>query len=100
MTKISKTQLIEMVAKSLGMTKAQVERVYESLIDSVVQHLVAGDSVALPDFGIFGVKERKAREGRNPQTGATIKIPATKAVGFRVAKKLKESVASGKKAKK
>ena len=99
MTKLSKSQVIEMVAKSLGMTKAQVEKVYEALLEQITHALVGGDSVSLPDFGIFAVKERKAREGRNPQTGATIKIPATKAVGFRVAKKLKESVAGEKKKK-
>jgi nucleoid DNA-binding protein len=96
MTKISKSQIIEAVAGSLGTTKAQVEKVYQAIIDQISLNLVKGDSVSLPDFGIFAVKERKAREGRNPQTGATIKIPKTKAVSLRVAKKLKESVAAGK----
>lgn len=86
-----------MVAKELSATKAHVEKVYSSLFGTITNHLVKGDSVALPDFGIFTTSDRKARTGRNPKTGAKLQIAAKKVAGFRVGKKLKEAVAGSKK---
>jgi DNA-binding protein HU-beta len=96
MNKYSKTELIEMVASELGLPKAQVEKVYRSLFDHITKILVNGEAVSLPDFGIFTTKERKARDGRNPRSGAVIKIPATRVPGFRPGKKLKEAIAKAK----
>lgn len=92
MAKISKSSLIDMVAKEVEMTKVQIEKVYHSIFDNITQSLVKGDAVALPDFGIFSTKIRKARTGRNPKTGATLNIPESKVAGFKVGKKLKDSV--------
>ncbi len=98
---MTKAELVEKIAKDAQITKAEAETAFNSFLDGVTGALKAGDKVTFVGFGSFGVTERKARIGRNPQTGAEIKIPAKKAVSFSAGKALKESVQPpAKKAKK
>lgn len=89
---MTKTQLVETLANELNMPKAQVRRMVDALVDLVASTLVKGNKVQLSGLGVFDVRKRAAREGRNPQTGEVINIPARNAVGFRAAKSLKEAV--------
>ena len=73
-------------------TKAQAERIVNDIFAQVTGALVAGEKVALADFGSLQVKQTAARKGRNPQTGEEIQIPAKKSVKFKAAKALSESV--------
>lgn len=77
------------MTKELNISKAQGERAINAVLDSITKGLKKDKSVQLIGFGTFLVKTRKARKGRNPQTGEAIKIKASKTVGFRVGKKLK-----------
>lgn len=86
---VNKQTLIESVTKELNISKAQGERAINAVLDSITKGLKKDKSVQLIGFGTFLVKTRKARKGRNPQTGEAIKIKASKTVGFRVGKKLK-----------
>ena len=89
---MNKTDLIAALAQSSNLTKADASRCVDSFLDIIQSTLSAGESVTLPGFGAFSVKDRAARTGRNPQTGAAIKIPAKKVVKFRVAKACKEAI--------
>ncbi|MEA5444569.1 HU family DNA-binding protein [Gammaproteobacteria bacterium AB-CW1] len=89
---MNKQELIEAVAASADLSKADATRAVDSVIDNVTQTLKKGDQVTLVGFGTFSVKERAARTGRNPQTGATIQIPASKVPGFKAGKALKDAV--------
>ena len=98
---MTKADLVEKIAKDAGITKAQAEKAANSTLAAMTDALKAGDKVTLVGFGSFSVSDRKARVGRNPQTGAALKIPARKAVSFSAGKPLKEAVqAPAKKAKK
>ena len=94
---MSKGDLIESVAKSAGLSKAKAGVAVNAVIDSISKSLKKGKSVSLVGFGSFSVVKRKARNGRNPQTGKTIKIKATKAPKFKAGKGLKDAVAGKKK---
>lgn len=87
-----KTELIDKLAKESGTTKAQAERYLTSLYSVITAALVAGDSVAIPGIGKFEVKERAERKGRNPSTGESVIIPASKTVTFKATKALKDAV--------
>ncbi len=89
---MTKAALIEKIAKDASLTKADAARALEAGIDAVVKALKKGNKVTLVGFGTFSVSKRKARTGRNPRTGATIKIPAHKAPKFTAGKALKEAV--------
>ena len=89
---MNKQTLIESVAKELEISKAEGERAINAVLNSISQGLKKDKSVQLIGFGTFLVKTRKARKGRNPQTGEAIKIKASKTVGFKVGKKLKETL--------
>lgn len=89
---MNKVALAEAINKELNTSKAEAERVVEALFDAIVSALKKGDEVSVAGFGKFSVKHRKAREARNPKTGETVKVPASKAVKFSVAKALKEAV--------
>ena len=89
---MNKTQLIEAVAAKTDLTKKQAEAAVNATIASVIEALKAGDKVQLVGFGTFEVKERAARTGRNPQTGATIEIAASKAPAFSAGKAFKDAV--------
>ena len=90
---MNKTELIAAVAEKAGMTKKDAERVVNATIDTIAQNLLKGEKVSLSGFGIFEVKAREARVGRNPRTKETIQIPATRLPVFKASKALKDSVA-------
>ncbi|MEN9544408.1 MAG: hypothetical protein RLZZ598_1241 [Pseudomonadota bacterium] len=89
---MNKTDLIEHIAKEADISKAAAGRALEALIGGVTKTLKKGDSVSLVGFGTFAVTKRAARTGRNPRTGATIKIKAAKVPKFRPGKALKEAL--------
>ncbi len=89
---MNKSELVEAIAASADISKAAAGRALDAVIDSVTDALKKGDQVALVGFGTFQVKERAARTGRNPQTGAPIDIPAAKIPGFKAGKQLKDAV--------
>ena len=97
---MNKTQLIEAVAASANLKKKEAEAAVNATFDAIVAALKAGDKVQLVGFGTFEVKERAARTGRNPQTGAETKIPACTAPKFKAGQALKDQVNSKKKSKK
>ena len=90
---MNKTELIAAVAEKTGMTKKDAERVINATVDTITENLVKGEKVARSGFGIFEVKAREARVGRNPRTKETIQIPATRLPAFKAAKALKDAVA-------
>lgn len=89
---MNKKQLIERIIEHAGSSKAEAEKHLEAFTAAVSEALKAGEEVQLPGFGKFYVREQKAREGRNPQTGATMQIGASKAPAFKAGKAFKESV--------
>ncbi len=89
---MNKTQLIEVVAKEAGLKKKDAEAAVTAVVDAVSAALVAGEKVQLTGLGVFSVKERAARTGRNPATGNAITIPAAKHVGFSAGKTLKDKI--------
>ncbi len=90
---MNKTELIAAVAAKAGMTKKDAERVVNATVETITEALVKGDKVNVSGFGIFEVKAREARVGRNPRTKETIQIPATRLPAFKASKALKDSVA-------
>ena len=90
---MNKTELIAAAAESAGVAKKDAERVINAAIDAITKTIAEGGKVQLSGFGIFEVKEREARVGRNPHTKETIEIPATRVPGFKASKALKDSVA-------
>ena len=93
---MTKAELVDAVAKSADLTKAAAEKAVGAFVASVTNALAEGDRVTLVGFGTFEVSERKARTGRNPQTGKEIKILAAKSPKFRAGKSLKDAVAKKK----
>jgi DNA-binding protein HU-beta len=91
-TLVNKTELIEAIAKGADLSKAGAGRALAAAIGSIRGALKKGQSVTLIGFGTFSTGKRAARTGRNPRTGAAIKIKATKVVRFRAGKALKDSV--------
>ncbi len=89
---MQKSDLIEKIAGDASISKAAADRALKSLLDSVTQALKKGDRVSLVGFGTFSVSKRSARTGRNPQTGETISIKASKAPKFSAGKGLKDAV--------
>lgn len=90
---MNKTELIAVVAQKAGLTKKDAERVVCATLDTITDCMIKGEKVQLSGFGIFEVKEREARVGRNPRTKESIEIPATKTPTFKASKALKDSVA-------
>lgn len=89
---LNKTNLISAVASKSGLTKVQAEKAVRSTIESITGELANGGKVTLIGFGTFSVYERAARTGKNPRTGATIKIPSKKVAKFKPGKSLTELV--------
>ena len=89
---MNKSELIDAIAASADISKADAGRALDATLEAVTGALKKGDSVSLVGFGTFAVKERAAREGRNPQTGQTIQIAAAKVPGFNAGKALKDAV--------
>ena len=91
---MNKTELIDATAAAADLSKADAGRALDAVVETVTDTLKKGDQVSLVGFGTFAVKHRAAREGRNPQTGATIQIKASNVPGFKAGKALKDAVNS------
>ncbi|WP_047153815.1 HU family DNA-binding protein [Aneurinibacillus tyrosinisolvens] len=89
---MNKTELIQKVVETSGISKKDATRAVEAVFSSISEALKDGDKVQLIGFGNFDVRERAARKGRNPQTGAEIEIAASKAPAFTPGKALKDAV--------
>jgi DNA-binding protein HU-beta len=89
---VNKSDLVDAIAKSADMPKAAAARALDATVDSSKKALKKGDTVSLVGFGTFKVGKRAARNGRNPRTGATIKIKAAKVPKFSAGKGLKDAV--------
>ena len=92
---MNKSDLVDAVAGRADMSKAEAGRAVDAVLGSVGDALGNGDSVSLVGFGTFSVRHRAARMGRNPQTGATMQIAASKVPGFKAGKVLKDKVKHG-----
>jgi DNA-binding protein HU-beta len=89
---MNKTELIDKVAEESALSKSAAEQVVNSVFSAIAEAMKTGDKVTLVGFGTFSVSERAAREGRNPQSGQTMSIPAKKVVKFKAGTKLVDSV--------
>ena len=89
---MNKTELIASVAEKSGMTRKDAERMVNATLDTITAAMKAGDRVQLSGFGIFEVKQREARVGRNPRTKESIEIPASRQPVFKASKALKDTV--------
>jgi DNA-binding protein HU-beta len=89
---VTKADLVNAMAEKAGLSKTDAEKALKAFVDAVTEALKAGEKVALVGFGTFSVGERAARIGKNPQTGAQIKIAAAKSPKFKAGKALKDSV--------
>ncbi|MBE6709475.1 MAG: HU family DNA-binding protein [Clostridia bacterium] len=89
---MNKTQLVDAVAKSANLKKKDAEAAVNAFVAAISDSLKKGDKVQLVGFGTFDVKERAARQGRNPATGKAMTIPASKHIAFTVGKTLKDEI--------
>lgn len=89
---MQKSELVAQIAEQAGLTKAEAQSALNAITDSISDALARGESVSLIGFGTFEQRHRAARQGRNPQTGATIEIAAANSVGFKPGKALKDAV--------
>jgi len=89
---MNKSDLVDAIANSSGLSKADAGRALDALVKTVTKTLKKGDTVSLVGFGTFSVRKRAARTGRNPRTGETIKIKASKNPAFKAGKALKDAV--------
>ena len=89
---MNKTELVAAVAEQADISKKDAEKALKAFVDVVTEEMKKGEKVQLVGFGTFEVSERAAREGRNPQTGKTMKIEACKAPKFKAGKALKDAV--------
>ncbi len=89
---MNKTELVDAVAASTGLTKTDTKKTIDAVFEEITKALKKGDSVQLIGFGSFKTSDRKAREGRNPRTGAIIKIAAHKVPAFSAGAALKDAV--------
>ncbi len=89
---MNKAELAAVVAEKTGLSKKDSEKAVNAALDTIIATVASGEKVQLVGFGAFEVKERAARQGRNPQTLKTIEIPASRVVSFKVSKALKDAV--------
>ena len=89
---MNKTELVMAMAEKAGLTKKDAEKALAAFTDVVAETLKKGDKIALVGFGTFEARQRAARTGKNPQTGAEVKIPATTVPAFKAGKALKDAV--------
>ncbi len=89
---MNKTELIDWIAEKAALTKAEAGRAFEAVLAGITESLQNDDPVVIVNWGAFVVKQRAAREGRNPLTGEKIKINASKVVSFKAGKALREAV--------
>lgn len=92
---MTKRELVIRVANKLGMTQSDVSKIIEGVFEAISDTLAEGKRWELRDFGVFEVKSRASRIGRNPRTGAQVPVPKRRVVTFRPGKKMKELVADG-----
>lgn len=90
---MNKTELVSAIAEKTGLSKKDSEKALAAAVETVTEALKAGDKVQLVGFGTFEVKDRPAREGRNPRTGEPTQIAASKLPAFKAGKALKDAVA-------
>lgn len=89
---MNKTELIAAVAEQTGFSKKDAEKAVNAVVDSIAASMEKGDKVQLVGFGTFEVRQREARQGKNPRTGEMIDIPASKTPAFKAGKALKDAV--------
>lgn len=89
---MNKAGLIDAIAEAMGGTKASAEQAVEAVIETITKTLKKGEDVAIAGLGVFAVKQRAARQARNPKTGEMVNVPATTVPKFRAAKGLKDAV--------
>jgi DNA-binding protein HU-beta len=89
---MNKKQLIEQMVERTNSPKSEAEKHLQAFTTTISETLKAGEEIQLPGFGKFYVREQKAREGRNPQSGEKMKIPASKVPAFKAGKSLKDSI--------
>ena len=89
---VTQKHITAALSEKHGMTKKQANEYTDAFVMTICKHMKKGDKVRLPSLGVFMVRARKARMGRNPATGEAIKIKASKKVAFRAAKELKQSI--------
>lgn len=89
---MNKANIVEKVQEQIGDSKAAAERVVDGIFDAIVGSLKKGEEVSIAGFGIFNVKNRAARQARNPRTGEMVNVPATRVPKFRASKTLKDAV--------
>lgn len=89
---MNKAELIDAVADKSGLSKAEAGKSVDALIEVITRALKKGDKVSLVGFGVFSVRKRAARKGRNPKTGDAIQIKAGKSPGFKAGKAFKDAV--------
>lgn len=89
---MNKTELIDAAAESSGLSKSEISKALDSLLDGISGAVQQGDKVSLSGFGTFERRERAARTGRNPQTGEELQVAASKAPAFKPAKAFKDAV--------
>jgi nucleoid DNA-binding protein len=89
---MNKGQLKDAVAEAAGLSGADAERALDAVLDTIVKAVADGDKVTIPGFGTFEPRERSARTGRNPQTGAEIEIAASTVPGFKAGAAFKSAV--------
>lgn len=89
---MNKTELIDTTANNAGMTKTDVQKTLEAMLDTITREVRRGEKVALTGFGTFELRKRAARTGRNPQTGEQMRVPASKAPAFKPGKAFKDAV--------
>ena len=89
---MNKTELIEAMADSADISKAAAGRALEGMVEAITNAVKSGDTVSVIGWGTFSLRERAARTGRNPKTGAEIQIPASKSPAFKAGKAFKDAV--------
>lgn len=89
---MNKTELVEAMADAADISKAAAGRALDGMVDAIAKAVKSGDTVSVIGFGTFSLRERAARSGRNPKTGETIQIAASKSPGFKAGKAFKDAV--------
>ena len=92
---MTKAEMVEKVSSKINLSKKDTERVANTVLESIIQALAQGDKVELRGFGSFRVRSRESRDGRNPRTGDTVRIPSKRVPFFKAGKKLRELVDQG-----
>jgi DNA-binding protein HU-beta len=89
---VNKAELVDLIADKADISKASAARVLDATLEGIVAALRDGDQVALVGFGTFSVKQRAERQGRNPKTGEAMTIAASRSVGFKPGKTLRDAI--------